>query len=158
MQVLISKFGINELQIYYTIKKYEPNLQFVKDDALQEIRLAMQLSKNISDVFSLARSYTDRLMRMYRIKRDGNCRYSKELDFIYNDKGELNYSAEIYETEAQNKLKDILDYYENHTARETCDFFGIEYTQNLNKLLNLCAPKNLGHGGKRKGSGRKRKE
>jgi hypothetical protein len=53
-------------------------------------------------------------------------------------------------------LKSVLIYYEYHTARETCETFGIPFTPEYVKILHRLAPKGLGLGGARKGAGKKK--
>lgn len=53
-------------------------------------------------------------------------------------------------------LKSVLIYYERHTARETCEEFGIPFCQEYVKILHHLAPKDMGLGGARKGSGQKK--
>jgi len=53
-------------------------------------------------------------------------------------------------------LKSILIFYEHHTARETCEAFGIPFTGEFVKILHRLSPKGLGMGGARKGSGQKK--
>lgn len=53
-------------------------------------------------------------------------------------------------------LKSVLIYYEQHTARETCEAFGIPFKQEYVKILHRLAPKQMGLGGARKGSGQKK--
>lgn len=55
-------------------------------------------------------------------------------------------------------LKSVLVYYETHTARETCQLFGIPFTREYIKILNHLHPKGMGLGGARKGSGQKKKQ
>ena len=54
-------------------------------------------------------------------------------------------------------LKSVLIYYAGHTARETCQAFGIPFTQEFVKILHRLAPKDMGLGGARKGSGQKKR-
>ena len=54
-------------------------------------------------------------------------------------------------------LKSVLIYYQTHTARETCQMFGIPYNNEMQKILHRLAPKGLGLGGARKGCGQKKK-
>lgn len=49
-------------------------------------------------------------------------------------------------------LKSIEIYYQNHTAKETCDAFGIVYTPQIVKLLHRLFPKGMGWGGARRKS------
>jgi len=53
-------------------------------------------------------------------------------------------------------LKSVLIYYEHHTARETCDAFGIPFTPEFVKILHRLSPKGMGLGGARPGAGQKR--
>lgn len=53
-------------------------------------------------------------------------------------------------------LKSVLIYYEHHTARETCEAFGIPFTPEFVKILHRLSPKGMGLGGARKGSGQKK--
>lgn len=53
-------------------------------------------------------------------------------------------------------LKSVLIYYEHHTARETCEAFGIPFTAEYIKILHRLCPKGMGLGGARKGSGQKK--
>lgn len=54
-------------------------------------------------------------------------------------------------------LKSVLIYYANHTARETCELFGIPFTPEYVKILHKLAPKGMGLGGARKGAGQKKR-
>lgn len=51
-------------------------------------------------------------------------------------------------------LKAVLVYYATHTAKETCELFGIPFTREYVKILHHLHPKGLGLGGARKGAGR----
>jgi len=53
-------------------------------------------------------------------------------------------------------IKSVLIFYEHHTARETCEAFGIPFNNEFVKILHTLSPKGLGLGGKRKGSGQKK--
>lgn len=53
-------------------------------------------------------------------------------------------------------LKSVLIYYEHHTARETCEAFGIPFKPEYVKILHRLAPKDMGLGGARKGAGKKK--
>jgi hypothetical protein len=53
-------------------------------------------------------------------------------------------------------LTAVLSYYETHTARETCELFDIPFKPDYIKILHRLAPKNMGLGGSRKGSGQKK--
>lgn len=51
----------------------------------------------------------------------------------------------------------ILALYESGmTLREICDHFGVQYTHSKQTAMNRLFPRNIGHGGKRKNSGRKK--
>lgn len=54
-------------------------------------------------------------------------------------------------------LKSVEIYYATHTARETCDMFGIPFTPEHVKALHQLWPKNMGLGGARQGAGQKKK-
>jgi len=54
-------------------------------------------------------------------------------------------------------LKSVLIFYKSHTARETCETFGIPFTAEYVKILHRLSPKGLGLGGARKGSGQKKR-
>ena len=53
-------------------------------------------------------------------------------------------------------LKSVIIYYQHHTARETCEAFGIPFTPEMVKTLHLLSPKGMGLGGARKGAGKKK--
>lgn len=53
-------------------------------------------------------------------------------------------------------LKSVLIYYEHHTARETCEAFGIPFTPEFIKILHRLSPKGMGLGGARQGAGQKK--
>jgi hypothetical protein len=53
-------------------------------------------------------------------------------------------------------LNAVIAFYKCHTARETCETFGIPFTQEYVKILHRLAPKGMGLGGARKGAGRKK--
>jgi len=52
--------------------------------------------------------------------------------------------------------REILEYYETHTAKETAEQFGFEPEPKVVKRLHRLLPKNMGLGGKRKGAGNKK--
>lgn len=53
-------------------------------------------------------------------------------------------------------LKSVLIYYAHHTARETCEAFGIPFTPEFIKILHRLSPKGMGLGGARRGAGKKK--
>lgn len=55
-------------------------------------------------------------------------------------------------------LRAVKQYYvfENHTAKETCDYFKIPFTNEYAKLLVKIFPKSQGLGGSRKNAGNKK--
>lgn len=53
-------------------------------------------------------------------------------------------------------LKSILIFYQYHTARETCEAFGIPFTPEFVKILHRLSPKGMGMGGARQGAGQKK--
>ncbi|HMN89096.1 MAG TPA: hypothetical protein PKE68_03685 [Saprospiraceae bacterium] len=53
-------------------------------------------------------------------------------------------------------LKSVLIFYSSHTARETCEEFGIPFTPEYVKILHKLQPKGMGLGGARKGSGKRK--
>lgn len=80
--------------------------------------------------------------------------------------------------ESHNKVLDYIDYedsiiisrikdmtleaikvyylYQDHTAKETCEYFRIEFSHEIAKVLFKLFPKSKGLGGARKGSGKKK--
>jgi hypothetical protein len=54
-------------------------------------------------------------------------------------------------------LTSVLVYYSTHTARETCNLFGIPFRPEFVKILHRLHNKNMGLGGAREGSGQKKK-
>lgn len=56
-------------------------------------------------------------------------------------------------------LRAVKQYYliENHTCKETCKYFNIPHSQEMNRLFNTLFPKGMEHGGARRGAGQKSK-
>lgn len=88
------------------------------------------------------------------------------MEFIENWAAHQRLPLPSHLSEADLKKFLLVKYYYldlNLTARETCLRLGVreEYfnknKQLIAKHLNICFPKGLGHGGKRKGSGQKKK-
>lgn len=50
-------------------------------------------------------------------------------------------------------LKSVLIFYSQHTAKETCEMFGIPFKPEYVKILHRLNPKGLGLGGARQGAG-----
>lgn len=83
------------------------------------------------------------------------------MKFIENVLYEKNYEANLIDSVDFDRfctaiLTAVEIYYQTHTARETCEKFGIPFEQKYVKILHQLFPKDMGLGGARKGSGNKK--
>lgn len=101
-----------------------------KEDALQEIRIAILISEK-GEVFKKAHSLLDRLC--------GNYGFSRK-------KGKDNFQpfyTHIEHTEYEERvLNEIEELYieKGYTAKEVCSFYGIKFNNKLAKIFCKCFP------------------
>lgn len=134
-------------KIYKDLKFYNEAIGFIPvDDVKQEIRFAI---------------ITARPEHVYRVA--SRLVYSLLTDYGFSrKKGKDNFAPFYEQTEISDEEKDLLDAVDNLyrrqnlTAREVAETLNCEYTQSFQKLMHLCFPKGLAHGGARKGSGQKK--
>ena len=134
-------------KIYKDLVVYNKAIALVPaDDVKQEIRFAI---------------ITARPEQVYRVA--GRLVYSLIADYGFSrKKGKDNFAPFYEQPEISDEEKDILDAVDdlyrrqNLTAREVAEILNCEYTQSFQKLMHLCFPKGLAHGGARKGSGQKK--
>lgn len=133
--------------IYNCLKSYNKAILFTpKEDVLQEIRYAV-ITAQPDDTYRAASRQVNSLLADYGFSRK---------------KGKDNFSPFYYEAEISHEEKNLIDTIEhlytneNLTAREVARLLKCNYTPNFQKLMHQCFPKGLGHGGARKGSGKKK--
>jgi transposase len=115
-----------------------------RDDAYQEIRIAQLLSEEGKELKTAQRL-------LYNLCKDFGFRKSAG----GKHDSQIAKSVSSLNDEDEKIVSSVLDYYQSHTARETCEKFGIKYSQKIAKILNSCHQKGMGKGGARKGAGRK---
>ena len=122
----------------------------LKDDLLQEIRIVLYCiapNQSFREQLRLAHNQIERLMKEYGWKK----KKMKEIPFSACFTYQLPAVSIIKEKDNNSEfLEDFLSYYETHTARETCEHFGIEFTPKIQKLLHRCFHKHTGWGGNRR--------
>lgn len=59
-------------------------------------------------------------------------------------------TPEVEISQTLKNLRKILDYYEEHTVKETAEKFGFKYTKKVQHAFNRYFPKHCGWGGKRR--------
>jgi len=169
----LNKYFEKEFPIFYTIQSFDPRIEFavndgLLDDIMQEIRIAFIENHHNEDfkvIFNAANRNIDRMLHLYgwsrketsreiKMRSGGSGNRSQSIMRHYEHEQGIRYEDACY-----NKylllLKQILDYYETHTCKETCKRFKIKYNKQIQKLFHLCAPKQMGKGGKRMNSGNK---
>lgn len=133
-------------RIYKDLKFYNEAVTFIPpDDVKQEIRFAI-ITARPEQIYRVASRLVYALLADYGFSRK---------------KGKDNFAPYYEQTEISDDEKDLLDAVDdlyrnqNLTAREVAEKLNCEYNQNFQKLMHLCFPKGLAHGGARKGSGKK---
>lgn len=130
--------------IFYSLKRYEPVLQFIpKEDIMQEILFAILTAKP-EHVFRVAHRLIYNLCSDYGFSRK---------------KGKDNFEPFYNKPEFTNEEKELIESVEqmyiaqDMTAREVAQVLDIDYNNKFQKILCAAFPKQLGKGGKRKNAG-----
>jgi len=133
----------------YKYLTYNILLRYIPyEDIMQELSIVEYLYSD----FTIARRAA--VNALYRLAADYG--FSRK-------KGKDNFAAfynTVELTEEENKVIDDIEclyIYKNFTAREIAQIYNIEFNNKFAKILNQLFPKNMGLGGKRKNSGRKKK-
>lgn len=124
---------ITEYCILRCLKRYNKTITLLPEqDVLQEIRIALFLSKNDKEVFRAASSAVYRLASEYGYSRKKG-----------KDKFEPFYENVEFSEKEKDAISDIEIMYldEGNTARYVAEKYGIEYTNKLQKILCACFPK-----------------
>ncbi len=132
----------------YKYLTYNPLIKYIPyEDIMQELSIVEYL---YSDFTTARRAAVN---AVYRLAADyGFSRKKRKDNFaaFYN-------VAEL--TEEESKVIDDIEYLyldKNFTAREIAQIYNIEFNNKFAKILNQLFPKNMGLGGRRKNSGRKK--
>jgi hypothetical protein len=130
-----------EKQIYFALLRYNKAILCVPiDDVLQEIRIV--LFSEHDEIFRKASKAVYDLLHEYGLRKKGTRETPCEIEGVFSEQEDIIPLLE--------KMNEILDYYENHTVRETASRFGFKYNHEVQHAFNRYFPKNCGWGGKRK--------
>lgn len=124
---------VTEYCVLRCLKRYDETVAWLPEqDVLQEIRIALFLSKNDREAFRAASSAVRRLAADYGYSR----RKGK-------DRFEPFYENVEFSEKERDAISDIEVAYlvEGNTARYIAERYGIEYTNRLQKILCACFPK-----------------
>jgi len=164
MENLCEKYELNEAKLLNGIIKIDPNIKYFLykipfDDIAQTIRYEIcNGAQNQQELWRNAHSALRQLLNDFGYGYTGKNR--KEYELHYNDDGELeevDQSNEDQLSEQDRKLiESIISMYEQQSVPVVCEKYGIEYNSTVTSAFNRYFPKNIGHGGKRVGSGNKK--
>jgi len=133
-----------EQYIFNALNKYSYSLKQYKEDALQEIRIAIVLAEDEKDAMHIAGRLCYKLLKEFGCSRE-----FLSLDKPYEDSGKTKEYAD--DSNDSGSSSDIIDdrndngndvikraiiiYKKVKDAKETCWHLGINYTKELDKIL-----------------------
>ena len=163
MKNLIEKYNLTEGIILYALKRFDSNLRYYMrkiplDDILQTIRYEMlNGAQNHQELYRNSHAALRQLLNDFGYGYTGKNR--KEYGLRYNDDGEIEEIADDgdhLDSYDRQLIDEILAIYEQRSTRAVCEKYGIQYNSTIASAFNRYFPKNMGHGGKRTGSGNKK--